>query len=355
MKILFPKRFLAIDIGTRNIKLIVAKENMKNIILERAIEIATPKNSFYDGEIKDANTIKNSVEKAILDNKIKCKKTICTLQSTSIITREIILPFAKDKELKNMVLYQIEQYLPIMMDEYVIEYRILEELKEEEGKKLKLLVAAMPKKIAEGYFNLLKDMGLKPYALDINSNAISKAFNRELKINDENISLDKTVAVIDLGNTFTNITILENGIYKFSRIIEHGGRNIDLSIANSFDISIEEAEGKKIELGNLNGVKEDQLSYRILNELIVSSVEDGVDNIRRIFKFYTSRSTGNKIDAIYLYGGSSNIEGIEEFYSKMFNIPTFVIKKTNMIKFSKEIDEEKIPCYINAISSILRR
>ena len=77
--------------------------------------------------------------------------------------------------------------------------------------------------------------------------------------------------------------------------------------------------------------------------------------IERIFKFYLSKSVGNKIDKIYLYGGTSNIKGIEKYVKDKFNMPVKKIDKLNNVDFtSKELKELSMDRYLNAIGAIIR-
>lgn len=352
---MFSKKVLSIDIGTFNTKLVVGKQLSKAILIEKAFVIPTPANSYQDGQLLNIQKLQDDIYDLLISEKIKIKKAICTTESSSIITRELVLPYAKPKELKNLVHFEIQQYLPIMMEEYLVEYKIIEEFMEEDNKKLKVQVAVLPKKIALDYLKLLEGLKLNPIALDIHNNAISKLFDFNITINDEIFSSEKTVAIIDLGHSHINISIIDNGSQKFSRIIPNGGKNIDVNIANSFNLSIAEAQEKKKGHTDLKNLSNNMASYDMINELIRSNVDIWIEDIQRIFKYYTSRNTENSIDDIYLYGGSSKIEGIDKYFNTSLNIPTYKINKIDRIKYGKELEMKDLDYFLNAIASIIRR
>ena len=352
---LFSSNVLSVDIGSQNIKLLVGKQQKNQVLIKDALMLPTPQDSFHDGRISDASKIKEAIRTGLQKLSVKAKSAICTVESSSIITRELVLPLLKSTEMNGMVRYEIEQYLPIMLSEYVIEYKILEELVHENTKMARILVAALPKLIAEGYFNLLKELNLKPLALDMNSNAISKLFIKGLIINNEGYNLDQTVAIIDMGYNNLNINIISKGIPQFNRIIPLGGKDIDMNIANTFNISFEDAEQKKIIDGNLRINDPISTSGALLNDTIQSSIDAMIMEIQRIFHYYTSRSTGNKIDKIYLYGGSSKINGLNEHLSSSFNIPASKIGQLNNIKISSNIIGFDLEDYVNSAGAIIRR
>lgn len=350
---MFDQRVLAIDIGTHSIKIVVGKQANKTVMVEDALMVQTPPGSFHDGKILNMDVLKKQIHELLKSKHISCKKAICTVESTSIIMREITLPaLAKDSELHNMVHFEIEQYLPIMLSEYVIEYKILESFYEDHMKKYRILVAALPKMIAENYLNLLLELKLKPVALDIHSNAISKLFDSPIKINQKNYSLDKTVAVIDMGYTLMNLNIIEKGIPQFSRLVTFGGKDIDANIANAFHLTFEEAEGKKIDDGKLGSTAETHTTASMLNEMICISVDQWIKEIERIFQYYRTRNTGNQIDEIYLYGGSSKLSNISQYIGTLLNRPTFKIEDMSNIRTTKTIE---LGYFLNAIGAILRR
>lgn len=351
-EILFKNNYVSIDIGNKNIKIVEAKKTTQNIIIDKCIMSPTPNNSFNNGEFYEFENIKKEIFNNLIENKIKAKKAVCTVDSTNIISRELILPFAEGKELDNLVRFEIEEYLPIMLNEYVIEYKVLEVFNISDIKKVKVLVAALPKKIADNYYNLLKELHLNPVALDLNSNAVSKIIKNCKYINDEKFSLDQTVAIIDFGFTFTNVSVISEGVIKINKLFLTGSKDIDLNIANSFNLSLDESEMKKKENVNISKNIENSISETMLNEIVTNSIDTQINQIQKIFQYFTSRTTGNKIDNIYIYGGGSNLNGIEDYFFNYFNIPTKRINNIDYIKFNNS--NCGLEYFLNCISAIVR-
>ena len=352
---LFDNNVLSIDIGTYDTKMVLGKQQNKIIHVEDAWMIKTPENAFYNGQIVEIERLQNEISRSLMKRNIKTKKVICTVESTSIITREITLPITKSQEMQSMVQYEMEQYLPIMLSEYVVEYKILEELIEDNIKKARVLVVALPKSIAEKYFNLVRDIDLQPVALDIHSNAVAKLFSSVLYVNNENSSLDKTVAIIDLGHNNINVSIITKGVAQFNRLITFGGKDIDINLANSFNLSLEEAENRKIETCNLKDLNSMNASVAMMNEEVKTAVDFWGQEIQRIFQYYTSRGAQNSIDEIYLCGGSANLKGVPRYMEEYFNLPTFFITNISSIKTGIVARNIELGRYLNSIGAIIRR
>ena len=159
--------------------------------------------------------------------------------------------------METVIRYEIQQYLPINLDDYIVQYTVLDEIVSDTGSKLKLNVISYPKKIANNYYDLLLDLDLKPYALDVNYNAINKLSNYGEMAKNEGQVIGGTVAFIDMGATSINVTIFKNGKLDFTRIIKSGGFNIDYALSQSLDMSVKATESQKINKGNLENIQEE--------------------------------------------------------------------------------------------------
>jgi type IV pilus assembly protein PilM len=352
---LSKKDIISIDVGTSRIKIVAGRCSNNHVNIKKAIAIDTPQGCVEDGKLMfndgKADILKQSIVQALSENRIRYKNVIFTIQSTSIIRREVNVPKVKPNEMESMIRYEIEQYLPIDLDEYIIEYKTIEENGED---KSRILIAALPKAIAEDYMSIVKLLQLEPNSLDINSNAISKLFSMKQQINDAAYNLDNTVACVDLGCSHINICIISKGLYQFSRIIQAGGRDLTASIAETFKISLQDAENMKLAEANLSKFDSGEDSD-MLNETISNIVFRWADEIQKVFQFYKTRNANNHIDEIYLYGGTSNLRGITDYLSRAVNMPVKQIKTLSSLKLSNHTGAVDLENYLNSIGAINRK
>lgn len=350
----FTKPMLSIDIGSRHIKIVEGKYNVGKVLVSNAILVPTPSDAFYDGKIADKERIREAIEIILKKKNIKTRNVSFTMESMDAVSREIVLPWAKPEELKQMIEYEAGQYLPVEMDEHILQYKVMDEFEENGAKKVTVLIVALPKEIGEDYLDLGKSMGMVPHYLDTHSNAVHKLLPLKTTINNSYPLDGQTIAAIDLGHQFINITIINEGRFKFSRLLNHGGKDIDMNIANLFNITPEEAEVRKMEIKDINHDAEQDASVA-LRGIVEETISDWLSEIQKIFRYYTSRSANNVIDSICIYGGGSNIEGIPTYIQKFFNMPTFKIDNLNNVRFGSNSEASSISSYVNALGVIIRR
>ena len=353
---MFNKNIISIDIGSKNIKIIVGNYKSNNVYVENALTLNTPNDAYKNGYIIDGEILREVIKDALVKENIKVKKVICTVKSTAIITREIIIPFVEDEDIAPMARIEIEQFLPIMLDDFVIEYRVLQEFEEDNKKKLRVIVAALPKEIANDYLKLLHNLDLIPIALDMNANAILKLFSNPCKINNENYSLEKTVSIIDLGHNYIDVNIISKGIMEFSRIIPMGSGDIDMSIASLLNLTINEAEMKKInKIDLLVENEDDSFEINIINDNVKMNIEYWIQEIRRVYQYYINRDRENKVEEIYIYGGASKLTGLEGYLNSVLDTLCIKIDKMNNVQISKKIEDLNITSYLNCIGALMRK
>lgn len=347
---MFNKKILSIDIGASKIKFVIGSHQKNLIIIEKSIVVDTPKDCIHDGKILDSKLLVSCIEKTLKDNSIKEKNVTLTIHSTAIINREMVMPYIAKDELDGAVRLQIEQYLPVALDDYDVEYKILEDFTENNEKKIRILIAALPKDITKSYLEVVNTLKLIPVSLDFHSNCISKLFiGKQLFINGENFSQEKTVAFIDLGYSSLIINIISNDVLRFSRYTTNGCKDIDINIANAMNTTIEEAEKQRLNDGKLIISDSD---FSRLNNIITASVNTWIQDIQRVFQYHTSRNNQNRIDAVFLYGGGAYINSICEYFSQLLNINTSKIESISSIKYTGEKDD--LVLYLNSAGSLFR-
>lgn len=337
------KKALAIDIGSENVKFVLGRYIKNKVVIEKAFDIETPKACIEDGNIKDMEVLSDALDKAISEHKIKNDNIIFTTNSTAIINRTILVPKVEESELEPVIKYEIQQYLPINLEEYMVQYNVLRDVVVDGKDKLEVLIVVYPNKMIFSYAELVKSIGGKPYALDLNYNSKRKAF---YVMNPEN---NETIVSVDLGANHVCLTVIDKGNLVLMKTINSGGKYLDEYVSKTLQIPLERVHTEKIESCNLISREEGPLEH-----CIKEVVDSWFDEVNRVIKYYQNKNKGVKIDKIYLSGGSSNLKGLERYVGLKLDLRVKKIGENSNIEFKKGVDEVKISEYINAIGSLIR-
>ena len=151
--------------------------------------------------------------------------------------------------------------------------------------------------------------GIDPRSVKSISNVVESADFVVTNIVDEPTAAAKALkikdgAIVDLGGGTTGISLLKNGKVVGTRDEPTGGHHMNLTIAGYYNIDIDEAEKLKINSNN----REIFTIIKPVLEKMASIVKNVLDD--------------KDVKDLYLVGGASNFNGIEELFEKITGIKT---------------------------------
>ena len=342
------RKVVAFDMGSSMIKIVEGMYYKDELTIDKYITLKTPKDAIIDGEIKKSEELFLKLEQVMKENGIKAKYAICTNNSTLIINREILIPKVEEEEMDTVVRYEIQQYLPINLEDYILQVTILDEEETNLSKKINVRVIAYPDKIARGYYNLITKLNLKPYALDVNYNAINKFINCIDRNNEYEYNPKDSVAFIDMGASFIDVNIYKNENLDFTRIIKAGGNDIDEMLVERNLVSPDEVENFKVRNIDL------EESFEPVNIYVRETIDDWIEKIEKIIQFYKNKNMGDEVSSIVIFGGSSKLKGIDEYMTTKLGIKTKRKNGISKIAFKSSDDGKSIDDFINVIGSVIR-
>ena len=346
------RKVIAFDIGTKIIKIVQGTYYNEKLSIDECIKLKTPHGSIDEGQILNRSALCSVIGEAMIKHNIKADYGICTTNPSSIINREISIPKVNNDEIETVVRYEIKQYLPINLDECILQMITLGEKTDQfDGKeRMDLRVTVYPKETAIEYYKLLEELKLKPYALDVNFNAVNKIVNFSELNKFENKRSD-SVVLMDMGENFIDVNIYKGQKLDFTRTIKIGGRDINEALIYKGMFTEEVAESVKINDVDLN----DELDVKVENSIVVEIVDEWIEKMEMILQFYKNQEVGNNIGKIIIYGGSSKLKGLEKYMSDKLGIEVTALKNLNNVTIkNKNGNELDLSDYINAIGSVIR-
>ncbi len=345
------KKILSIDFGSSEIKIVEGQATKDTITISKNYILKTPQNIYENGKIINTINLSNDIKERLKSSKINNKlSSTAIINSTSIITREVNIPRLSEDEIQSIVDFQLSEFLPINPDDYVVNHLTIGTIETEGTEKLRILLVAIPKEMVISHLDLIKESTLKPEILDFQGNAIAKLLNFNTTINGTHPISGQTIAAIDLGNTNTSISIVQDGNIEVTRTIDIGASTLYNSLRNLFDFSLEEAEKKIKAIENINHINQEFDDYNRMLNLTRSSFETLIEKIESVTRYYTTRNSRNAIDLIVLHGGYSKIPGVADVFSENLNIESIRLQSLDKVKFDGDLS-----LYANAIGGLIRR
>lgn len=289
-------RKLILDIGTQYVKIVDMTVKKDQAILHnyKILNLISAGRRFIGKEISKI------IKKSILDMKINDNLAYTSIAGKSVIVRIMDMPKMTEKELRSSLKYQSDLRLPFNLSEAYFDCKILPNVAVP-ADKMKVIIAAAPKKEAGKFIDLIKGAGLLVRKIDVDTIALPNAYEWGAHKGD-----DGSYALVNIGASRTNLTIISNGVPFLCRELNNGGISFTEAIASQLSISWDEAEEKKIKGDN------DVL------EIIEESLAPLSTGIAQSIDFFEG-SSGTHINQIYLSGGGAQIRGIIDYLKSSLN------------------------------------
>lgn len=316
------------------------KDGRANIT--KAIIVDIPVNCYENGTIKNqlefASWLKDIFKK--LDS--KTKDIVVSYDGSEVIKREIVIPRVNAEDIDDLVSYEITNYLPIDITNYIMQNKVIRSV--EEGK-LEVRVNAVPVSVAQELFNAVKDSGYNPVRLELSTNGIENLYKNS----------SQNIAVIDMGSNNSNVTIVENGNYVFNRLTNVGTGIFDASLSKMMDDGdtlekmrneIKVAEiWQRYRSGELSAVEMPNEDRNFMDGVVLE-MDEFLDEIDKVVQFYLKREAGAHLDQIHIYGGGSTMPSMAAAVQQRLGIPASVLNIPGMQHIGKS------ELFVNAITAI---
>ena len=216
------------------------------------------------------------------------------------------VPKMKLSDIYDYLELHFEERVPLSAKNAVIVHDIIRGGDPEENLAfIELSVSVYPKNILDEYIELFLGAGIIPFRFEIEAHAIARAV---VPKGDKG-----TFMLLDFGRTKTGLSVVSQGVVRFTSTISVGGNIITRALAREFSISFKEAEKLKKEKGFLIEGKD----QKILRALVptISALKS------EVVKHYQYWNTHNDffgakrppIDDIILCGGLSNLLGFLDY------------------------------------------
>lgn len=299
------KDTIGLDIGSSYLKVVQLKEKKGAYELESFDLLQLPPELVVEGSIIDSLRLVESIRELMKLAKIKSKNCVLGIAGhASVIIRRISLPELSEEELAESIKFEAEQHIPFDIDDVNIDFQILGPMDDEPGQ-MDVMLVACKKDIINEYTSVVREAGLKPLVVDVNAFSIGNAY----EINNE-IELDRTVALVNIGASTINLNILKGGLTVFTRDSAIGSNLHTEALQKEFGLEYETAEMLK------KGEAVDGASPEDAKPVLEQASEEIVAEISRSIEYYQSTGYMEEIHEVVLSGGGALIPGFSEILAQ---------------------------------------
>jgi type IV pilus assembly protein PilM len=251
--------------------------------------------------------------------------------SSTVIRYVNFLRMSKS-ELRQALKFEAAKHIPFSLEEVYLDAEILKDDLPEN--KMLVLIAALKKEFIQQRLKSLESAGLKPNIVQVDSLVLINAFNFNYPKNE--IPENKSICLINIGSTISNVNIMDHAAARLSRDIHSGGANFTKKLMDIFSIDFKAAEELKNNPDPERAGKVKAAFESVLTNLALE--------IRTSFDYYESLNNSSVVK-IFLSGGGSKIAGFNEMLANCLGMEVESWDPFKQIKINDNIDTVKLNKY----------
>src|SRR3954466_13693954 len=326
-----PKSVVGLDIGSSAVKAIERKPQGKNGFKVAAYASEpVPPDTIVDGAIIDAVAVADAIRRIFDSKRFKGTEVVASLSGSSVIVKKIALPVMTEAELAESIHWEAEQYIPFDIQDVALDYEVIEG--SGSGGNMDVLLLAVKKDKISDYTSAISQAGKNPAAVDVDVFALQNCY----EIN-YGVDPGRVIALLNVGASIMNINIIKGSTSIFNRDIAVGGNQYTDAIQKDLNLSFDQAEALK------RGSRVEGAAPENLSPILQAVSENIALEIQKTFDFFKATSSEDRIDRIFLSGGTSTVHGLQALLADRFEGGVEIVNPFNNTTYNpREFDPEFI-------------
>lgn len=341
---------VGLDIGTRSIRVAEVLLNKQPPVLSKVGLMKIPEGLIIDGEIADVKGVSGVLREMWKKAGFAKRDIVIGVANQKVIVRVIDMPQMTEEELKGAIKFQAADYIPMPIEETIIDFEILKEYEiREDEKMMKVLLVAAQRDMIQSFVDALAGAGLTPASIDVKSFALMRSLIPKLATipsEDDAKKAMSTACLLNVGAGVSNMVIIDEGMPYFVRILLFGGNDFSKVLADQLKITEDEAESLKMTLSNPTGGRksaDQKAREKKAEEALRPKLGQFVREIRRSIDYCLDQTGCRPPERIILSGRGAQIAGLTGELEKALQVEVEQGMALQNVKVGKiNLDEAQI-------------
>lgn len=324
------KNVVGLDIGSSAVKLVELADRRGGYSLRRVgVEPLSPE-AIVDGSLADSAHVVEAIQRLVERTGVRNSQFATSISGHSVIVKRIRVPRMGGKELADSIQWEAEQYVPFDIHDVRLDYVVLSPSEVGHDTMDVLLVAAKRDKV-DSYAQVIHAAGRKPVIVDVDVLALQNAYElaRQNAYDLADLESSSVAAIVNIGASITNVSVLTGGSPIFWRDLFVGGRQFTEHLQREHGLAFDEAEALKH--GHAVGGYQPGDAQPLL-EAVAAAV---AAEVQKTFELFLSTTSTRPVDAVFLAGGCALTPGLPQIFSQRLGLPVELLDPLRGVEYDR--------------------
>ena len=330
--------FFALDIGTNAVRVVQLTPagdswNLAHFgyapLDEKTSASSSPEALRHLGEV---------IMTAVGQSNIKTKNVVIGLPSSKTFTTVIEVPVMPENELRNTIKYQVDQYIPMAVNEAKVDWALLG-TSLHDPKMQEVLIASTANSYAEERLEFIESLGLNVIAAEPNQLSMVRSLLPD--------GILDARLIIDMGELSTDLAITFGDTPRLVRTIPTGVHSLVKAAVQNLNVQEDQARQFILKFGLAPDRLEGQV-YRAIE----ATLDNFAVELTKSIKFFQTRYPNTPVGGILLSGYSAIVPGFGQYVSSKTGIQSSMANPWQKVRVSQS-DQQQLGAIASEFSSVI--
>src|SRR5262245_7955723 len=301
------QKLVGLDIGSHSVKLAELESHANRSYRLVNWGISAPlAEAIVDGEIMDRQLVIDAIGNLLESRSIQTRNVVAAVSGRAVIVKRVTMNRLSHEDATQAVTWEAEQHVPYDINDVSLDFEVLGP-SPTDPKQMQVLLVAAKKDMVNSFADLIRESGLTPLIVDVDSFAAQNALEANYSFSPEEV-----VATLNIGAEITNINITQGGVPYFTKDLQVGGNSFIEGAQRKFNLSQSEAAA---------AVRGESGSEVEVAAVVEQACEGLATALERAQAFLRTSGEAGTVTRIMLCGGAAMTPGVPEFLNRRFGVP----------------------------------
>jgi len=334
---------IGLDIDEKSVKFVkIRRSDSEAVLLRYAVrEIPSSENK--------VKAVADILKELFKGERPDIKVYTCAF-GANVSLKRLTIPVMPDDEIKGALQWEAKNLIPFPLENSVMDFYKIGKMSDKAVEKYDIMFAVAGEELLNFINSVSKESGVRFSGISLIPLSLCSLLSYTKRCDK-----DKINAIIDIGAEAASINLFKGDVLNFTREITVAGDSLTkamtgLLVADHWQLNLtyEQAEEIKKRYGipkkDTAEVADSGIPLVHIYEMMAPTLRRLQNEIIRSFDYYKEEFREEKIDRIFLTGGTSKMQNLEEFLSNALGIKVETVDPLESIKIdpSSGIDAEAL-------------
>lgn len=208
---LFKRSVIGLELDSKEIRAVEVRGSVRQPVISAWGRVRLPEGVVRDGRVVNAESLSLYLDHLITQNGFKSRDVFLGVANQDVIIRFATFPKVPEDKVRNMVMFQAQEYIPVPLEELQLDYIVAGETRNDEGSFLNIILVGARKKMLNDFINAVAGAKLAVREIDSVTMAIARAAITSIKQN--------VFAVAGFNHDIANLLIFNKGALAMARSV----------------------------------------------------------------------------------------------------------------------------------------